>query len=208
MIKKEPVKPSVEYQMKLNKAIHWATRLAIITHPLYHRDSMEFILNIVFRTVIVYVCILLGIRLFGKKELAQLSVVDLVFILLISNSVQNAMVGPDTTLIGGLTAAFSLFFVNFTLKNVLYRSKRINEFFQGDPLMLIYHGKPNIEHLARAKFSIDELEAAVREHGVEEIKDVDLAVLEVDGNISVLSKNFTHKTTRHRRAHKILAKED
>lgn len=169
---------------------------------------MEFILNIVLRTVVVYVCILLGLRLFGKKELAQLSVIDLVFILLISNSVQNAMVGPDTSLVGGLTAAFSLFFVNFTLKNVFYRSKRISEFFQGDPLMLVYHGKPNVMHMAQAKISMDELEAAIREHGVDSIKEVDLAVLEVDGNISILSHDFKRKSTRRRRAHKVLAKND
>ena len=84
----------------------------------------EEYLSIVLRSVIVYLFIVIAIRLFGKKEIAQLSVIDLVFILLISNSVQNAMVGPSTSLEGGLIAALSLFAVNFILKQILYRSKK------------------------------------------------------------------------------------
>jgi uncharacterized membrane protein YcaP (DUF421 family) len=80
---------------------------------------------------------ILAIRIFGKKELAQLSVIDLVFILLISNAVQNAMVGPDTSLNGGLVAAASLFFVNFTLKQLLYRNKNFSKLLQGESLLLI-----------------------------------------------------------------------
>jgi hypothetical protein len=78
---------------------------------------------------------ILAIRLFGKKELAQLSVIDLVFILLISNSVQNAMVGPDSTLSGGLIAAGSLFLANFTLKRLFYRSKFFSKMVQGESLL-------------------------------------------------------------------------
>ncbi len=169
---------------------------------------MDSVVAIVLRSVIVYLFIVLAIRLFGKKELAQLSVIDLVFILLISNSVQNAMVGDNSTLTGGIIAATALFSVNFLLKNLLYRSKKISEFFQGDPFMLIYKGKVIEEHLEKAKISMAELEAAVREHGVEKIKEVDLAVLEVDGNISVLSENFRRRTVRKRKAHKIISKNE
>src|SRR5260221_1624029 len=137
---------------------------------------MNDILSIALRSAAVYVCIVLFIRIFGKKELSQLSVVDLVFILLISNSVQNAMVGQDVTLWGGLTAALALFVVNYALKLLFFKSKRISEFFQGDPLMLVYHGKPIAAHLAQAKISMEELDAAIREHGVENIKHVDLAI--------------------------------
>ncbi len=169
---------------------------------------MDSVVAIVLRSVVVYLFIVLAIRLFGKKELAQLSVIDLVFILLISNSVQNAMVGDNSTLTGGIIAATALFSVNFLLKNLLYRSKKISEFFQGDPFMLIYKGKVIEEHLEKAKISMAELEAAVREHGVEKIKEVDLAVLEVDGNISVLSENFRRRTVRKRKAHKIISKNE
>ena len=167
----------------------------------------EEYLSIVLRSVIVYLFMVIAIRLFGKKEIAQLSVIDLVFILLISNSVQNAMVGPGTSLEGGLIAAFSLFIVNFVLKQILYRSKKASELVQGHSIMLIYDGKVIQENLSSAKISIDELEASVREHGVKNISDVDLAVLEVDGNISVLSHDFKHKTVKKRKAHKVVAKE-
>lgn len=163
-------------------------------------------LSIVFRSIAVYLFIVLAIRIFGKKELAQLSVVDLVFILLISNSVQTAMVGDNNTLTGGLIAATSLFLVNMILKNLFFKSKKISQFFQGNPLILIYKGKELSQNIHLAKISHEELEAAVREHGVEKINQVDLAVFEVDGNISVLSNNFRHKTIRRRKGHKVITK--
>jgi len=168
---------------------------------------LEEYLSITVRSVVVYLFIVLAIRLFGKKEIAQLSVIDLVFILLISNSVQNAMVGPSTSLEGGLIAALSLFVVNFAFKNLMFRSRKINELLQGHALMLVYDGRVIETNLEKAKISTSELEAAVREHGIKNIEDVDLAVLEVDGNISVLSDDFKHKTSRRRRAHRVVSKE-
>ena len=165
---------------------------------------MESYAVIIGRSIVVYLFIILAIRLFGKKELSQLSIIDLVFILLLSNAVQNAMVGNNSTLLGGLAAAAGLFIANWILKRVLFKSKRISNLLQGGALLLIYRGKVNEEHLAHSEISMEELEAAVREHGVERIRDVDLAILEVDGNISVMSKNFTHRTTRKRRSHKTL----
>ncbi|EKE14135.1 MAG: protein of unknown function DUF421 [uncultured bacterium] len=162
------------------------------------------LVSIAFRSVAVYLFVILAIRLFGKKELTQLSVVDLVFILLISNSLQAAMIGSDTTLAGGLMAAGSLFIVNWILKNLIYKSKRISETIQGSPTLLVYEGKVFHKHLEKAQISHDELEAAVREHGVKNIAAVDLAILEVDGNISVLSSNFSRKTKK-RRLHKSLS---
>jgi uncharacterized membrane protein YcaP (DUF421 family) len=165
---------------------------------------MADIFSIVYRSIIVYFFIIFAIRLFGKKELTQLSIIDLVFILLISNSVQNAMVGDNTTLLGGITAATSLFLVNWILKNLIFRSKNLSEMVQGNPLMLVYHGKIIQKHLDQAQLSFNELDAAIREHGVKNLKDVDIVILEVDGNISVLSKNFTQKTVKKRRIHKSL----
>ena len=160
-------------------------------------------IEIILRTVSVYVFMILAIRVFGKKELAQLSVIDLVFILLISNAVQNAMVGPDTSLNGGLVAAASLFLVNFTLKQLLYRNKKISKIIQGESLLLIYDGKANMENCKKAEITIEELEAAVREHGARDIQKVDLAILEVDGNISVISEDYQTKSkVSHPRKHK------
>lgn len=164
------------------------------------------LVSVALRSTAVYLFVILAIRLFGKKELAQLSVIDLVFILLISNSVQNAMVGSNVSLSAGIVAATTLFAVNYVFKLILFRSKKISGWVQGNPLMLIYKGKILTPHLEQAKISQAELEAAVREHGVEGIKNVDLAVLEVDGNISVLSENFRRRTVRKIKAHKIFAR--
>src|SRR4030042_5266828 len=160
---------------------------------------MNDILPVVIRSVIIYLFVIFAIRLFGKKELSQLSIIDLVFILLISNSVQNAMVGDNTSLIGGLTAATSLFVVNWILKNLIFRSKNLSEIVQGNPLMLVYHGKIIQKHLDQAKLSNEELEAAIRKHGLRKIKEVDMVILEVDGNISVLSNKFTRKTVKNKK---------
>ena len=161
------------------------------------------IIEIILRTVCVYIFMILAIRLFGKKELAQLSVIDLVFILLISNSVQNAMVGPDTSLNGGLIAAGALFLVNYTLKKILYRSKKLSSFIQGDTILLIYEGVANMDNCKKAEITIEELEAAVREHGAKDIQNVELAILEVDGNISVISNEYQSRSkVSHPRKHK------
>ncbi len=164
---------------------------------------MNDLFTVAIRAAVVYVFIILAIRLFGKKELSQLSVIDLVFILLISNAVQNAMVGNNTSLPAGIIAATSLFIINYLFKLLLFRSRKISSLIQGDPLMLIYKGKVIKEHLDRAKITEAELAEAVREHGVQNISAVDLAILEVDGNISILSENYRKRTVK-KRVHKML----
>jgi uncharacterized membrane protein YcaP (DUF421 family) len=159
-------------------------------------------LNIALSSLAVYAFIIVAIRISGRKELTQLSVIDLVFILLISNAVQNAMVGPSTSLSGGLVAASTLFVANFILKELIYRFSKVSRLIEGQEIMLIYEGVVNRQNLKRAKISLPELEEALREHGVHEIPDVNLAVLEVDGNISVLSDNYQNKTVKKYRGHK------
>lgn len=160
---------------------------------------------IALQSVGVYGFILIMIRLFGKKELAQLSVIDLVFMLLISNAVQNAMVtamrDKDNTVdfYAGLVSAFTLFVVNYGLKWLLYRNKTISRLVQGQPVLLIYKGSVRDKNLHDMQISIDELHAAVREHGVESIEKVSLAVLEIDGNISVLSNDIAPMQTFKKR---------
>jgi uncharacterized membrane protein YcaP (DUF421 family) len=164
-------------------------------------------LSIVISSVAVYLFMVFAIRLFGKKELSQLSVIDLVFILLISNSVQNAMVGNNTTLWGGLVAASALFIVNFLLKQAIYRFPSLSKFIQGEAIMLVYKGNIKIDNMHRTRITHEELMEAVREHGVDSISDVDLAILEVDGNISILSNDFHRKTYRKRKVHKVITKQ-
>ncbi len=113
--------------------------------------------QIAFSSFVVYLFIIIAVRVFGKKEFSQLSVVDLVFILLISNAVQNAMVGPNTTLVGGLVAAGTLFVENFIFKQILYRFPRFGRLIQRESLMLIYEGKLNKNNLNRARLTMDEI---------------------------------------------------
>jgi len=156
--------------------------------------------QIILSSIVVYLFVIIAIRFFGKKELSQLSVIDLVFVLLISNSVQNAMVGSDSTLLGGLVAACSLFVTNYIFKQFIYRFPKFSKFIQGESVLLIFNGKPNRENIAKSMLTMDELMEAIREHGVSNIEDVDLAVLEVDGNISVLSNDFKNRSKRIRKS--------
>lgn len=169
---------------------------------------MTEILYIVLRSATVYLCIVILIRIFGKKELSQLSVIDLVFILLISNSVQNAMVGNNSSLEGGLIAATTLFGLNAIVRTLVFKYKPVGKFLQGEALILIYDGKLNEKNLTREKITMEELNAVIREHGIKDISEVNLAVLETDGNISVLSDDYKKKTIRKRRQHKILKHDE
>jgi uncharacterized membrane protein YcaP (DUF421 family) len=154
---------------------------------------------IVLKSISIYVFIIVAIRLFGKKELSQLSIIDLVFFLLISNSVQNAMVGNDSSVLGGISAALGLFLCNFIFRFFLLRSKKFSRVMQGEEIVLVVEGKLLQDGLKRARMSEEELQMIIREHGIKEIKNVDLVVLEVDGNISVLSSDFSKKSVKRRK---------
>ena len=162
-------------------------------------------IDITLRSVAVYFFMIIALRIFGKKELSQLNTADVILILLISNSVQNAMVGADTSLYGGMIAAFSLFFINFIFKKVMLKSKFIKGLVQDKPEILIHNGKTEFKTLARLGITSEELEEAMREHGIEYYKDVKLAMFEIDGNISIISGNENLKQTHHKRkVHKTL----
>jgi uncharacterized membrane protein YcaP (DUF421 family) len=153
-------------------------------------------LNIIISSGIIYLFITIAIRIFGKKELSQLSVLDLVFVLLISNAVQNAMVGSDSSLLGGIIAATTLFALNFIFKYVLFRSKRLTHILEGEPIILVSHGKVHDKNLLKLQITFDELLEAIREHGVGDIKEVDLAIMEVDGNISIQSNDYKKRSVK------------
>jgi uncharacterized membrane protein YcaP (DUF421 family) len=157
------------------------------------------ILDVVLRSLCVYLFMVIAIRLFGKNQLSQLNAGDVVLLLLISNAVQNAMVGPDTSLQGGLIAALVLFAANFILKRLMFSNRKFETFMEEDPVILIRDGIIDQTALNRVKITKDELEEAIREHGVEKIKDVKLSILEVDGNISVVSQDETGKQTHYSR---------
>lgn len=156
-------------------------------------------LDIVIRSVAVYFFMVIALRIFGKKELSQLNTADVILILLISNSVQNAMVGSNTSLSGGLIAAGALFLINFILKKLMFRYKGLNNLLQQKPEILIHNGKLEFETLAKLGITSEELTEAMHEHGVEFFKDVKLAMLEIDGNISIISGNENLRQSHYKR---------
>jgi len=162
-------------------------------------------LEIVIRSVCVYLFMIIALRIFGKKELSQLNTADVILILLISNSVQNAMVGSNSSLLGGIVAAFALFLINLLFKKTMLHSKFIKELLQDKPEILIHNGKIDFKALSKLGISSDELQEVIREHGVEFYKDVKLAMFEIDGSISIISGDQDLKQTHHKRKiHKTL----
>ena len=143
--------------------------------------------NIVFRTGVVYLALLIGLRLTGKREIGQVTVFDLVLLLLVANSVQNAMVGANNTLLGGLISAATLLVANYVVAHFLLRWPRLRPVVEGTPTVLVSHGQVVAAHLKREGIDGETLEAALREHGVTDLKAVELAVLEIDGSISVVT---------------------
>ncbi len=148
--------------------------------------NLHTAVEILVRTGIIYLLVLAGVRLSGKREVGQMTPFDLTLLLLLSNSVQNAMTGPDTSLVGGMVAASTLLILNYLVADVAGLNRRFRKFIQGSPTLLIHNGELLQPHMAREHVSMDEIERALREHGIARVSDVSLAVLEVDGSISVL----------------------
>jgi len=144
------------------------------------------LLQIVLRTGVIYLLVLIGVRLSGKREVGQMTPFDLTLLLLLSNSVQNAMTGPDTSLLGGAVAAATLLILNYLVADVSGASRQFRRLIEGEPSLLIHDGKIIESHMAREHVSLDELHRALREHGINRCDQVALAVLEVDGSISCL----------------------
>ena len=148
--------------------------------------NLHTLVEIALRTGVIYLLVLIGIRISGKREVGQMTPFDLVLLLLISNSVQNAMTGPDTSLAGGAVAATTLLIMNYVVAELSGGNRRFRKFVQGQPSLLVHDGQVIEAHMAKEHVSMDELERSLREHGVATYKEAALAVLEVDGSISVL----------------------
>jgi len=142
--------------------------------------------DIILRTFVIYLAILIGLRLAGKREIGQMTVFDLVVLLLISNAVQNAMVGQDTSLIGGILAAAVLLLLNSLVAQLRMRWPKLRRLVEGTPTLLVLRGEVIPDHLHREGIDQETLEAALREHGIKDLDDVEMAVLEIDGSISVV----------------------
>lgn len=159
--------------------------------------SLPTLWNIALRSAAVYLLILFGLRLTGKREVGQMTLFDLVLLLLIANAVQNAMVGPDTSLTGGLLAAGVLLLLNTLVARLRLRWPRLRQAIEGSPTLLVLHGQVIAEHLRREGVDWETLQAAAREHGVADLSRVEMAVLEIDGSISIVPTD-EHTRRLHR----------
>ena len=148
--------------------------------------SAHVLLEIALRTAAIYVLVLAGVRLSGKREVGQMTPFDLTLLLLLSNSVQNAMTGSDTSLAGGAVAAVVLLVMNYFIADLSGANRRFRKFIQGEPSMLIHDGELIAAHMANEHVSMDELQRAMREHGIADFHQVAIGVLEVDGSMSFL----------------------
>jgi uncharacterized membrane protein YcaP (DUF421 family) len=160
---------------------HWLNQ--VFSHP-----SLFVTLTIVGKTVVIYVLVVAGLRLIGARELGEMSVYDFVLVVVIANAVQNALVGGDNSLVGGLASAFSLLAMNRALTWLFERFPALEHRVIGKPVVLIANGRASWRRLQREGIDRDELMAALRQHGVESINKVRLAMMEVDGEISVVPR--------------------
>ena len=152
--------------------------------------------EIILRTTVVYVVVLVLLRTAGKRELGQMSPVDLVVILVIANAVQNAMTGGDNSLIGGIIAATTLVVVNTAFARVGHRVPYLQHLFESEPTPLVQAGKLIKRNLDRENVEEEELMMSAREHGIEDLAGVESAYLERDGSISIIPKGAPGKSGR------------
>jgi len=151
----------------------------------------------VLRPIIVYVFLIVGLKLAGKRELAQLNPFDLVVLLTLSNAVQNAIIGDDNSITGGVIGASTLLFVNYAVVRFLYSHERLERLVEGAPDVLIHDGQIHTANCQRELITISELTAAAHRQGLAGLDEVETAILESGGTISFFAKKPSPDTVRH-----------
>ncbi len=151
----------------------------------------------VLRPVIVYLFLLLGLRLAGKRELAQLNPADLVVLLMLSNTVQNAIIGEDNSVTGGIIGASALLLVNYVFVRALRHNKRLSRLLEGRPDVLVRDGVIQRERLEQELITKAELTVAAHKQGIGSLRDVEKCVLEPTGTITFIERKPTQDTSRH-----------
>jgi uncharacterized membrane protein YcaP (DUF421 family) len=149
------------------------------------------------RSVLIYLALLVALRLFGKREVGQFTLYDLVLILLVANAVQPAMTGPDTSLGGGLVIIVTLILLNFVIGR-LDRLGLFHRLLEPEPTIIVRNGRYLDRNLRREGVEREEVESAIREHGLEGVSDVQMAVLEPDGTISIVGRDAAVEHTKRR----------
>jgi uncharacterized membrane protein YcaP (DUF421 family) len=161
------------------------------------------LLEKILRPIIVYAFLVVSLRLAGKRELVQLNPFDLVVLLTLSNTVQNAIIGDDNTVLGGIIGATSLLAVNFLVVRFLYSHRKLDQVVEGHADVLIENGKVRTQHLKTELITMAQLEAAARKQGFSSLSDVDQCVLDPGGTLTFLGKKPPAEEVRH---HELLGK--
>jgi uncharacterized membrane protein YcaP (DUF421 family) len=151
----------------------------------------------ILRPIVVYFFLVIGLRLAGKRELAQLNPFDLVVLLTLSNTVQNAIIGDDNSITGGIIGAATLLLVNYLVVRFLYRHEKLDRYVEGEPCLLIENGKIREEQLAKEVLTRQELLAVANRQGIGSLEEVERAVLEPSGTISFIAKKPQPDEMRH-----------
>ena len=155
------------------------------------------ILEKILRPIVVYIFLIIGLRLSGKRELAQLNPFDLVVLLTLSNTMQNAIIGDDNTVIGGIIGATSLLAINYLVVRFLYGHRKLDQIVEGRADLLIEDGKVYTQRLKRELITEEELAAAARKQGFESLADVRQCVLEPGGTLTFVAKKPDTEDIRH-----------
>jgi uncharacterized membrane protein YcaP (DUF421 family) len=155
------------------------------------------VLEKVLRPAIVYLFLVIALRLAGKRELAQLNPFDLVVLLTLANTVQNAIIGDDNTVTGGLIGASTLLLLNYFVVRVLYGHEKIERLVEGEEDVVIDKGKIRMERLKAELITLPELEAAAHRQGFATLEEVDRAVLEPGGTLALFRKEPPPEESRH-----------
>jgi uncharacterized membrane protein YcaP (DUF421 family) len=149
------------------------------------------------RPVIVYVFLIVGLRLAGKRELAQLNPFDLVVLLTLSNTVQNAIIGDDNSVTGGLLGAATLLAVNYVVVRFLFDHEKLDRLVEGDPDVLMKDGRVCEDRLRAELITRNELESAAHKQGYASLDEIDRAILDPGGSVSFFAKKPTPEAGRH-----------
>ncbi|MCX6633153.1 MAG: DUF421 domain-containing protein [Candidatus Solibacter sp.] len=139
----------------------------------------------ILRPALVYVFLVVALRVFGKRELAQLNPFDLVVLLSLSNTVQNAIIGNDNSLSGGVIGALSLLAINYLVVRFLFRHRRLDEILEGEPTVLVEHGRVKKNALAKELLTRSELMTVLHRQGFETVEEVERCVLEPGGTFDI-----------------------
>ena len=144
--------------------------------------------EVALRVAVIYLFLVIVLRISGKREVGQMSILELVVVLLISDAVQNSMVGENTTVWGGMIAVLMLLGLDYGLNVLTHRSRRVRRAIEGEPRLLVRDGRLLTKALGEEGVDANDVRAAIRAHGLARIEDIRMAVLETDGSISVIPK--------------------